>query len=881
MSLLFVSSSLFMWHIVWNMALNKTLGSKWVSLEQVCVSMFVGILFQMIGQWSVTILVTLIFILSIMYYINLIHVRFFGHIVPTFQIRQFLFSKQTAKTNSSMLFQATARLIKPSDLFYFIIFVGVVILSTINYGYSIDPLWQWGTINIILIVLIALTFTQYKKMKTGTIDINKFGMFLSYYFIALQEKAKQAERTQLIQAIEDELHEEESESIQPEDEFFGQWKGMNVILIQLESFQQFLLHHKVEGQEVTPFLNKLARENIEFNDVFSQYAMGHTCDAELASLQSLFPLKNEITNYKHYDKNFFGLPHILTNNGYQSIAYHGFKGDFYNRRSMMITHGFESFISEEDYLATERASTWLSDFSFFEQSVQKIKKMKKPFFSFMISLTSHFPFELEKKHWGLKLSQEIPHFLASYYQSINYTDRALEHFYNKLIEEGLHENTVFAFYGDHEGVTPENLSSLYDHLGVEQSDFLKVPNRLSLAKVPFVLASGDSKRRISISSNKTGSTLDVGQTLLHLLGLPRIPSGMGNSLLIADEDRVIPLSQYPLGSFVTKDTLCYADDSGDYSKSILFDRISKRIILPISGPNQTRFNYSKQLMIKSDYMIVNNLLLTKDLKVKSEMKRVTFSPKIERLLTIVDDDAVIIPIRREIEEVYLKEGLESIRQLENYYRLGRNKNIRFYSTLDISSNNKPIYFEDLIYQNMLNEQGYLVDLAIPVPFQKFLTSLPDNVIIIVSARDEASSQFYGEFAQDMRNYGFHLLNQKLSYRHSYINLIYKNKGFISLYEEVSENPLERKWECFEFIKGIALPFDLKVTSKGALVGNKSEIIVNGLSCSQNLRGLNLAVVDMGNNSVIEMIRVDTCTTTNIDNGIYRADKSEHVQEDVM
>ncbi|MCG4841069.1 glycerol phosphate lipoteichoic acid synthase, partial [[Ruminococcus] torques] len=43
----------------------------------------------------------------------------------------------------------------------------------------------------------------------------------------------------------------------PNKKLFGIAKGRNVIVIHLESFQQFLIDKKINGQEVTPFLNSL------------------------------------------------------------------------------------------------------------------------------------------------------------------------------------------------------------------------------------------------------------------------------------------------------------------------------------------------------------------------------------------------------------------------------------------------------------------------------------------------------------------------------------------------------------------------------------------------------------------------------------------------
>ena len=50
----------------------------------------------------------------------------------------------------------------------------------------------------------------------------------------------------------------------PNPEYFGKGKGMNVIYIHLESFQNFLIDYKLNGQEVTPFLNSFKKMRIRF-----------------------------------------------------------------------------------------------------------------------------------------------------------------------------------------------------------------------------------------------------------------------------------------------------------------------------------------------------------------------------------------------------------------------------------------------------------------------------------------------------------------------------------------------------------------------------------------------------------------------------------------
>ena len=64
---------------------------------------------------------------------------------------------------------------------------------------------------------------------------------------------------------------------------FWSAKKKNIIKIHLESFQTFLINKKVNGKEVTPFLNKLSTGNEDFRyypNFFHQTGQGKTSDAE-------------------------------------------------------------------------------------------------------------------------------------------------------------------------------------------------------------------------------------------------------------------------------------------------------------------------------------------------------------------------------------------------------------------------------------------------------------------------------------------------------------------------------------------------------------------------------------------------------------------------
>ncbi|EHI70956.1 sulfatase family protein [Streptococcus ictaluri 707-05] len=82
----------------------------------------------------------------------------------------------------------------------------------------------------------------------------------------------------------------------PNPDLYGIAKGRNVIVLHLESFQQFLIDYKlpVNGveHEVSPFINSLfhSKDTFAFSNVFHQVKAGKSSDAETLMEPSLFGL---------------------------------------------------------------------------------------------------------------------------------------------------------------------------------------------------------------------------------------------------------------------------------------------------------------------------------------------------------------------------------------------------------------------------------------------------------------------------------------------------------------------------------------------------------------------------------------------------------------
>ena len=93
--------------------------------------------------------------------------------------------------------------------------------------------------------------------------------------------------------------------------FFGAARGRNLIIIQVESLQAFVVGFRVGGREVTPFLNSFAEGNIFFVNVTDQTEEGRSSDSELATQVSLLPPDRGAAAFLYADNDYSGLASIL------------------------------------------------------------------------------------------------------------------------------------------------------------------------------------------------------------------------------------------------------------------------------------------------------------------------------------------------------------------------------------------------------------------------------------------------------------------------------------------------------------------------------------------------------------------------------------------
>lgn len=349
-------------------------------------------------------------------------------------------------------------------------------------------------------------------------------------------------------------------------EIEGIAENKNIILVQLESFQEFVLHQTINGQEITPNLNRFLTENIEFTDMHMQ-SYSSTADSEFSSISSFYPMENGMS-FSRYDGNCYDdIFTMFHQAGYQTGYMHGNVGSFWNRKNVYqrLPVDYIDFLDQfED--TSEMVNGYLSDELLYIQAVQKLKARQtegKPIFEFIVAASSHTGFGLEGLQDRSKISIDVGKYQDTYFghylEAINYADYAFGVLLDNLKQENLYEDSVILVFGDHNGLPMVN-EELEEFLQERHAEVNEIDIKLTYTRVAAGMKiPGISHRAIY----KPISKLDIKPTFSVLC---KIPDGvsLGTSF------------------FGTKDFVCLnneriiADDS--YFDEVWYDRVTGEII---------------------------------------------------------------------------------------------------------------------------------------------------------------------------------------------------------------------------------------------------------------------------------------------------------------
>lgn len=323
-------------------------------------------------------------------------------------------------------------------------------------------------------------------------------------------------------------------------------KGRNLIMVQCESLQYFVIGLRVNGVEVAPNLNRFTRECVYFRNAWNQTAGGLSSDSEFMANTGMFPAPSGAA-YTEFDSNDYNsLPLNLMTRGYRTAAFQGTPGPFWNSLIMHHRLGFEKDYSRSTFPNGEIIGLGLSDKTIFSETLKALAQLRSPFYAFVVTLSSHHPFDFEGMDDGtLVLPQELKGTLVgNYLLSIHYFDREFGRFIDGLRKEKLLDKSLVVVYGDHPAIPAEYRKDLGKLLGIKTegpADWKKT------GRIPLMFRMPGKERITGISDIDTGQ-MDILPTVAGLMGLD-IRTAFGKDLFAENQHEPVVFRN---GSYIVK-----------------------------------------------------------------------------------------------------------------------------------------------------------------------------------------------------------------------------------------------------------------------------------------------------------------------------------------
>ncbi|QBP42540.1 LTA synthase family protein [Paenisporosarcina antarctica] len=412
-----------------------------------------------------------------------------------------------------------------------------------------------------------------------------------------------------------------AKKVEPSSDMNAIAEGRNIILVELESVQEFVINNEMNGEVITPFLNELTNhpDTMYFDNFYHQTEQGKTSDAEFLLDNSLYPLPRGAVFFTHSGNEYQTLTKSLNAEGYYTASMHANSKSFWNRDIIYDNFGYDRFYSLPDYTVGEgQAVNWgMKDIPFIEQSVEHMKEIEQPFFSKLITLTNHHPFYLDEEDKFIEEFDSNSGTLNRYFQTVRYTDEAIKVLFENLKESGLYENSIIIMYGDHYGISENHNTAMSKYLEKEITPF----ETAQLQRVPLFIHIPESG--VGGVNHSLVGQIDLKPTIENIMGINESDNSIqfGQDIFSENQDQFVILRD---GRFISKDLVyagqtCWDKETGESTD------------IEACKPYIER---AKEELANNDKIIYGDLLRFYDLKSGNLKEPKSSEPKLEENINL-------------------------------------------------------------------------------------------------------------------------------------------------------------------------------------------------------------------------------------------------------
>ena len=272
----------------------------------------------------------------------------------------------------------------------------------------------------------------------------------------------------------------------------------NIVFIILESFTSDLIESLGGEKGITPNLEYLIAKGVLFNNI---YSTGSRTDQGIIGSLSGFPSQaiKSIINQNDKQEKLPSIARSLAKIGYNTSFHYGGESEFSNLKSYIFSHDYRRLVDEHSFDQKDMNSKWGTyDGKVFQKNAIDLESYKQPFFSTILTLTNHEPFELP-------VAAHFPgdNVENKFRSTAYYTDSCIGAYIKSIEKKPFYKNTLFVLVADHGHRLPKNESENFQH------------RRYNIPLIFFgdVIKSEYEGKRFS----KIGSQTDIAATLLGLM----------------------------------------------------------------------------------------------------------------------------------------------------------------------------------------------------------------------------------------------------------------------------------------------------------------------------------------------------------------------------
>jgi phosphoglycerol transferase MdoB-like AlkP superfamily enzyme len=498
---------------------------------------------------GVNLLLTGIFFAVIMYY------KYYGVIVTYHALKQV--NQVTAVSNSVFSLM---------DPYFLLIFTDVIVMAFILFRRKHALFWKKAlerqenrkVLAVLFGISVFLCFFNILPNRASMNDIVKAEQMgiLNYETYTLFSRNK-SELTPLDQITQSSVNELKGIKNPSSPLLTGAAKGKNVIIIQLESFQNFLINLHIDGHEITPVMNNLAKDQFYFPHFYQQVGQGNTSDAEFVVNTSFYIPPKGAATQMYAGKQLPSLPKLLKTNGYETATFHTNAVEFWNRGELYKSLGFDRYYDQSYFGVEDKVFFGASDEVLYAKTAAELERMdqgSQPFYAQVISMSAHHPFTIPEDKYKMALPERYENsIVGDYIRAQNYADYALGLFIEDLKKRGVWDNSLVMIYGDHVGLPVTSLDrnekSLMEEIYGREYGFTE------MLHIPMLVIS--SGITYPAKFEQLGGQVDVLPTLTNLLGISLIDHlHFGQDLFNYSKRNLLPEQYYlPKGSFMNNSEL--------------------------------------------------------------------------------------------------------------------------------------------------------------------------------------------------------------------------------------------------------------------------------------------------------------------------------------